>query len=249
MNETAAKDKRKLNILIVDDEFSVLKLLEAMLKHAGYDAVGCESGSEALRVLDTGSFDLLLTDALMPNMSGYDLVKAVRKHPVYSTLPVLMLTRKRQRTDVKRAVDVGVTDYIVKPVDEYLLLDKVELCIKKGEGKRHVFEWKLAGSDLNSQIHVDCRIVSISETDMTMNLPGEMVSNTNFKVTSQIFEEIGISSPLLKLIRCDQIIDSADAGRTVYRAKLAFVGLPEQDLMKIRSWIQRKSAQQLASVR
>jgi CheY-like chemotaxis protein len=231
-------------VLVVDDEPAVLKIVNVMLTGAKYSVVTCESGVEALKILSVGQFDCVITDAAMPVLSGYDLVRAIRRHPVYSEIPVLMLTRRRNRMDVKRAVEAGVTDYVLKPIDDHLFLDKVSLCIKKGEGKRHVFELKVDPADSAARMSVDCSILAISETDMTLKLPIGFPLSLNFSMSSPIFKEIGIETPMLKILECEKITESPDERQVSYKARVAFIGMDESALMKVRSWVQRAAIRQ-----
>jgi len=237
----ADKDTRVRKILVVDDDPPVLKLIQAMLVPAGYNVVTTENAAEALKMICLAPFDCLLTDAMMPGMSGYDLVRAIRKHPLYSDLPVIMLTRKRNPADVKKAVESGVTDYLIKPIDETLLLDKLSLCLKKGEGRRHVFEVQVTGSEANARMQLDCRVMSVSECDVTLKSPVELPVDTAFTLSCKLFDDIGIGIPLMKIIKNDRQADSSgDPKKFWYKVRLAFVGLPEQELMKIRAWAHKK---------
>lgn len=228
-------------LLVVDDEPAVLKLVKTMLGRAQYDVTICGSAIEGLRLMDDNPFDCVITDAIMPVMTGYELVKAIRRHPVHAAVPVLMLTRKRHRQDVKKAVEVGVTDYVLKPIDEHLLLDKVELCLKKGTGTKHTFELSIAGEQSLAELKIDCRIITISETEMTMRLPFPVAELGTTTIASKLFDEIGIQMPYLSLVCCDRGPAIDDFRGFDYEARFAFVGVREADLMKIRAWLQKEA--------
>jgi two-component system, sensor histidine kinase ChiS len=123
--------KSAIHLLVIDDEPLVLKVVKSVLTQKNYKVTTCEKSLNGLKLMSKKSFDCVITDILMPNLSGYELVKSIRKNPKYATLPILMLTRKRNREDIKKAVDAGATDYILKPIDEALFLEKVELCLRK----------------------------------------------------------------------------------------------------------------------
>lgn len=233
---------RTYKVLVIDDEGAVLKLVKAMLTRASYEVTTCPSAMDGLKLLDKEEFDCIVTDAIMPVMTGYDFVKTVRRHPTLAEMPVLMLTRKRHRQDVKKAVEAGVTDYVLKPIDEHLLLDKVEMCLKKGTGKRHIFEYAVNGVQSDAELGIDCKITSMSESDLTMRLPFPLESTVPFHLRSKIFEDIGIPLPLIKLNRCEKISDAGPQDLP-YEVKFNFLGVPEPDLRKIRSWLQRQEIQ------
>jgi DNA-binding response OmpR family regulator len=137
MSQTKSNDEplEKPRLLVVDDEPAMLGILEHLLKRAGCEITLCDSGAKAIDILSAAPFDCVLTDAAMPGMSGYDLVREIRGRLGMTTFPVLMLTRKRHREDLKLAVEVGATDYVFKPIDEALLLEKIETCLRNS-GKR-----------------------------------------------------------------------------------------------------------------
>lgn len=115
-----------LHILLVDDDADVRKLVKKILETAGYFVVTVDNGLSALSELNDHHFDLLLSDANMPQYSGFDLLRAVRRLPKHRELAIAMLTGRRDKEDIKMAVENGANDYIVKPVDPKVLLFKVQ---------------------------------------------------------------------------------------------------------------------------
>lgn len=234
-------------ILVVDDEDAILKLLQRMLTHAGYRVTCATSGSEGLGLIGQSTYDCVLTDAAMPEISGYEFVSAARSDPRHLDLPILMLTRKRHRQDVKKAVEAGVTDYIFKPIDENLLLEKVENALRR-HGKRplheHVFQ-DAAGSQ--GEITFDCKIVSLGETTLTLRLPVRIEGRAPFTLRSRVFNDIGISQPLLRIESCERLPEPREGVPAAYdptqpwQARLSFAGAPEADLNKIRAWLQKQA--------
>lgn len=112
-------------ILIVDDEPAMRVVLESMLGKAGHDVTASANSFDALEELGKQTFDLLITDASMPTGSGFDLVKTVRKDERLKKLPIMMVTGKREKKDVQHGIVVGVDDYVVKPLNQEILISKV----------------------------------------------------------------------------------------------------------------------------
>jgi DNA-binding response OmpR family regulator len=245
---TASDEKAEhARILVIDDEVAILRLVKTMLARSGYEVTTAESADEGLKLMAQASFDCVITDAVMPTLSGYDFVKTVRGNSKHADLPVLMLTRKRHRQDVKKAVEAGVTDYVLKPIDEQLLLDKVEMCMRKGGGtasfKRQVYEHTIHDAEMEAELGFSCRIIALSETDLTLRVPFSIDDRIPVKLRTRLFEEIGISQPMLKLQLCERAEASSPAfAHFPWEARLSFVGTPESDLQKIRAWLQRQSA-------
>ena len=233
---------RPARVLVIDDEPAVLRLVKLMLGRAKYDVTCCGSGPEGLRLMEKGEYDCVITDAIMPAMSGYDVVRAIRRHPTYADLPIVMLTRKRHRLDVKKAVEVGVNDYVLKPIDEHLLVDKVESALKKGSGKRHLHELSLAGHEADAALMFPCKITFISESDITLASPVPADSEHLPSMDTALFLQIGISPPMMKFLKSVKHTDEKE--NVWYELKFSFMGVPEDDLKRIRNWMQKQALKQ-----
>jgi CheY-like chemotaxis protein len=223
-------------LLVVDDELSVLRFVKTILNRAQYEAVTCDNVGEAINLLQRQAFDCVITDAAMPGTDGYELVKLIRKDRNID-LPVLMLTKKRHRQDVKKAVEAGITDYIVKPIDEHLLLDKVELCLKKGIslGKRQIPGF-IAKEEQSAHLLFQSEIIFVNEACLVLKLPFPIPFDIELRMQAPLFQTIGIKPPLIKLISCNEIPASLEASRTTYEAKFSYIGLPDTDFEKLRAW-------------
>ena len=118
--ESDEDENRLLNstIVIVDDETTTMEVAQAYLEETGYrNFVLIEDSREAMATLDQHRPDLLLLDLMMPHVSGFELLEKVRSHPNYSRLPVIILTSSSDNQDKLRALDLGATDFLAKPVD------------------------------------------------------------------------------------------------------------------------------------
>ena len=105
-------------IMMVDDEPITMEVVQAFLEDAGYrNFVLIEKSSEAMAALERQRPDLLLLDLIMPQVSGFDILKAVRAHPKLNHLPVIILTSSSDNHDKLLALDLGATDFLAKPVD------------------------------------------------------------------------------------------------------------------------------------
>src|SRR5450755_1168530 len=104
----------KTRILLVDDDSSVLRMTDRVLKKAGHEVVACSSGSEALAILAEQSFDVMITDIQMPGISGLKLLRAVRDLDL--DLPVVLVTGNPNVKSAADAVEYGAFRYLVKPV-------------------------------------------------------------------------------------------------------------------------------------
>jgi diguanylate cyclase (GGDEF)-like protein len=105
-------------IVMVDDESTTMEVAQVFLEEVGYrNFILIENSREAMAVLERQRPDLLLLDLNMPQVSGFDILKAVRTHPKLKHLPVLILTSSSDNHDKLAALDLGATDFLAKPVD------------------------------------------------------------------------------------------------------------------------------------
>lgn len=123
---------KNMKILMVDDFATMRKVIKNLLKQTGYNnIVEAEDGVDALKVLKSGKVDFIISDWNMPNMTGLELLKAVRADKDLTGLPFLMVTAEGLQENVVAAVKAGVSNYIVKPFTAEVLNEKIEKIIAK----------------------------------------------------------------------------------------------------------------------
>ena len=113
------------NVLIVDDSATDTHLLSEMLKKNGYSILTATSGEEAINKAKKDKPDLILMDIVMPGMSGFEATRAITKDPETASIPVIVCSTKGQETDKAWGLRQGAKDYIVKPVSEKVLMEKI----------------------------------------------------------------------------------------------------------------------------
>lgn len=121
---TAPAPTGACRVLVVDDEPLVLRLLCKTLERAGYHPVCAGDGHEAMRLVATQAFDVVVSDISMPRMTGVDLLRAVRERD--QDLPVILLTGEPTIDTATRAIALGVLGYLTKPVNMDELVDTVD---------------------------------------------------------------------------------------------------------------------------
>ncbi|MGI2293422.1 ATP-binding protein [Paenibacillus sp. GXUN7292] len=142
---------KKVNILAVDDDPVNLNVLVKILSNESYNLTTANSALEALELLETRKWDLLIADVMMPNMSGYELTELVRKQYSLSELPVLLLTARSQTADIYTGFSSGANDYVTKPVDATELKYRIRALIMM---KLSINErLRLEAAYLQAQIH------------------------------------------------------------------------------------------------
>ncbi len=116
---------RRPKILVIDDDPLNLKILTSVLSITDYEIVTVTSGNDALLLLDTDQWDLIITDVMMPQMSGYELTQRIRERYTIAELPILLLTVRSQAEDIYIGFISGANDYVLKPVNAIELKARV----------------------------------------------------------------------------------------------------------------------------
>ncbi|CEA01905.1 MAG: chemotaxis response regulator CheY [Pseudomonas sp.] len=125
-----------MKILIVDDFSTMRRIIKNLLRDLGFtNTAEADDGTTALPMLQSGSFDFLVTDWNMPGMSGIDLLRAVRADERLKHLPVLMVTAEAKRDQIIEAAQAGVNGYVVKPFTAQALKEKIEKVFERIEAK------------------------------------------------------------------------------------------------------------------
>ncbi len=105
-----------IKLLIIDDSFSMRKVLSIMLNRCGLNDVDmAEGGRDALMKAQAKHYDGFFCDWNMPDVSGLEVIRALRKMPAYQSTPIMMITSERFRREVVSAVSEGADNYLVKP--------------------------------------------------------------------------------------------------------------------------------------
>jgi two-component system, chemotaxis family, chemotaxis protein CheY len=121
-----------LKFLIVDDFSTMRRIVRGLLKEMGcQNADEAEDGAVALNMLKAQKYDFVVSDINMPNMNGFDLLKAVKADDQLKHLPVLMVTAEARKEDIVLAAQSGAAGYIVKPFTKATLEDKVAKILQK----------------------------------------------------------------------------------------------------------------------
>ena len=113
-------------LLIIDDDPVNLQVLEAILPPDEYEVTMATSGKEALALLDAKAWDLVISDIMMPQMSGYELTRRIRERFTLTELPVLLLTARSQPKDIQSGFLAGANDYVTKPVEALEIRSRIE---------------------------------------------------------------------------------------------------------------------------
>lgn len=112
-------------VLVVDDDPVILELLRLNFEMEGFDVVSACDGRAGFDQAVAEAPDLVISDIMMPNVDGLEMLQQLRAEPGTAQLPVLLLSAKAQQNEVQRGLDLGADDYVTKPFDPLELLDRV----------------------------------------------------------------------------------------------------------------------------
>ena len=232
------------NILLVDDDKDLLHLAQNLLASQKHNVMVANNAIEGIDLLGRYPFHLIITDANMPQYTGFDFVKTIRNQDALKNIKIAMLTGRRDKKDIDRALNFGVDDYIIKPIDPMLFLKKVERLLETTSADAGD-EIELASTPAlaNGKVEFSIKLKSVSEMGLVIHSTHPMTEGKLSSVNSQIFEEMEISPPHLKVITCLPF----KAPHEGFEIRFAFIGTDDNTLQKIRSWIfktqiRRKSA-------
>ena len=119
------------NILVVEDDKNLRKLITTYLQRNKYSTYEATNGEEALNVLDQSYIDLIVSDIMMPKMDGYELIKSLREAKY--DVPILIITAKSEIEDKKEGFLLGADDYMVKPIDIEEMLLRIQVLLRRSK--------------------------------------------------------------------------------------------------------------------
>jgi CheY-like chemotaxis protein len=121
-------------VLVVDDDVRNIFALTSLLEDHNLQVVHAENGRAGIELLKkTPDVDLVLMDIMMPEMDGYETMKAIREVPEFRSLPIVALTAKAMKGDRAKCIEAGASDYITKPVDLEQLFSVLRVWISRGQ--------------------------------------------------------------------------------------------------------------------
>ena len=115
----------KLTVLVIDDDPVILELLRVNFEIEGLNVICAADGEEGFRRAKAERPDIVISDIMMPKRDGLQLLTDLKGDPATEKLPVILLSAKAQKTEVKQGLDLGADDYITKPFDPLELIDRL----------------------------------------------------------------------------------------------------------------------------
>jgi two-component system KDP operon response regulator KdpE len=157
----------KVKILVVDDEPDVVKVVRMsfQVQEPTWEVLAAYDGEEALAVLEKEHPNLILLDIMMPEISGFDVLKELR---LFSDVPVIILTAKEDEIDKVMGLNLGADDYITKPFGHLELLARVKAVLRRAQGMPLAHELPFTSGD----VHVDFERRQVTVEGQPVSLTG-----------------------------------------------------------------------------
>lgn len=152
-------------ILIVDDEINIRKVVREYAEFEGYSVTEAENGMDAVNICREKDFDLIIMDVMMPRLDGYSACKEINKT---KNIPVIMLSARSEEYDKLFGFEIGVDDYVVKPFSPKELMARVKAVLKRGN----------AAQEKNLKEKIDFEGLSIDMSGREVYVNGERASMT-----------------------------------------------------------------------
>jgi CheY-like chemotaxis protein len=132
-NLSPAESDRQTSVLLAEDDRALRRFLEVVLGRAGYKVVSASDGLEAMKLVLATPIDIVVTDAMMPNLTGYEFCRFLRNSPTLSHLPIILLSAL-ERKDANRGAEEQADAFLSKPVSGEKLIECIEKLLARRVG-------------------------------------------------------------------------------------------------------------------
>ena len=168
-------------LLVVDDETDVVDLVRYKLNGAGFDVLTADNGLDALRLAREHRPDLIVLDLMLPEMTGEEVCRQLKKEPDTAAIPILMLTAKGQAGDRIAGLEIGADDYISKPFSPRELVLRVEAVLRRVRG----------AEKRGDQVTIGEFVIDRGNFEITMDNQKLDLTTTEFKLLTLLLERRG----------------------------------------------------------
>lgn len=185
------KEKIMQKILIVDDEVNIRRVVREYAEFEGFEVAEAENGMEAVEMVKSEDFDLVIMDVMMPKLDGFSTCKEIKK---YKTIPVIMLSARGEEYDKLFGFELGIDDYVVKPFSPKELMARIKAVLKRNAAPETSVPESLVFDGLEidiagREVYVDG--VKASMTPKEYDLLFFLVKNKNLALTrDKLLEEV-----------------------------------------------------------
>lgn len=160
-----------ITLLIVEDDHAIREMLHRFLASKNYTVKDAVDGEQALEILGESNPDLIVLDWMLPDLSGPQIIKQIRRNPVQKDIPVLMLTARAEEMDKVEGLDAGADDYMTKPVSLKELHARIRALIRRSHGlneEQLINKGIISLDPENHVLKIDDKLVKIGQTEFRL---------------------------------------------------------------------------------
>ena len=191
-------------ILLIDDDVELVEMLKEYIDLEGFSASTAHDGEAGLAVLQTGDYDLVVLDVMMPKLNGIDTLRRIRQSSnAYSNLPVIMLTAKGDDADRIVGLELGADDYVPKPCTPRELVARIRAILRRAKPQANQAK-TITLNELTlmpEQRRVEWSGVPLVLTSTEFNLLEVLVERAGNVVSKQMLSELALGRPMAKFDR------------------------------------------------
>jgi len=235
-------------ILVVDDDESAARLAETYLRKAGFQVQIAWEGESALEATAAAKPDAVLLDLYLPGLDGFEICRRLKDEEATRNVPVIILSSHHDHDQVMEALKAGADDFLVKPLDPHVLLQKIYTNIlgkeedverEKADGEersREKRQYFRIAEIAQAVLHLPVESLDLSEGGAGLLSQSPVKAGTVLTLTCQQFGEVLGSSEVA--VRVRYVLNLH--GKRRYRIGVEFIGLSEKERKKIRQYVYRR---------
>ena len=203
-------------ILVIEDEPEMRRNITTLLRYRGYRPVAAENGRVGVETARRESPDLILCDVMMPELDGFEVLRALQAEPTLALIPFIFLTAKGEKDDLRSGMELGADDYLTKPVGNDDLVRAIETRLRRAEqqGKRE-FKPDFSTAEPLAKLGLTPRAAEAllwlaqGKTNSDIATILGITESTVKKHVQEIFEKLGVETRGAATVRALEVLNGA----------------------------------------
>ncbi|HTL56694.1 MAG TPA: response regulator transcription factor [Candidatus Limnocylindrales bacterium] len=201
-------------ILVIEDEPEMRRNITTLLRYRGYRPVAAENGRVGVEAARREQPDLILCDVMMPELDGFEVLRALQAEPTLAVIPFIFLTAKGEKDDLRNGMELGADDYLTKPVGNDDLVRAIETRLRRAEqqGKRE-FKADFSTTDPLVKLGLTPRAAEAllwlaqGKTNADIAIILGITESTVKKHVQEIFEKLGVETRGAATVRALEVLN------------------------------------------
>ena len=176
-----------MHILVCDDEKLIRDLIKEYIENEGYKCDEASDGEEAVEMVESNDYDLIIMDIMMPGMDGMTAVKEIKD---FKDIPVIMLSARKEEYDKLQGFDLGIDDYVTKPFSPKELIARIKAVLKRNGNDDVITVGNITIDNVSHDVKIDNKSVDLTSTQydlLTLFLTNPNVALSRDKIIEKVF--------------------------------------------------------------